>query len=96
MLKLQLGQNLSEIEKEAVQIFHIDDEPAEPAESAPSSDAFDVISILQRGNCVCLEDLTSEHKIHRESDLSSDSESETVALSHFSLCQQVEGYLNTH
>ena len=29
--KLQLGQNLSRIEKEAVQIFHVDDEPAEPA-----------------------------------------------------------------
>ena len=44
VLKLQLGQNLSRFEREAVQIFHMDDEPAE--EPAPSSDEFDVEAVL--------------------------------------------------
>jgi len=43
-MKLQLGQNLSRFEREAVQIFHMDDEPAE--EPAPSSDEFDVEAVL--------------------------------------------------
>ena len=44
VLKLQLGHNLSRAEREAVQIFQMDNEPAE--EPAPSSDGFDVEAVL--------------------------------------------------